>query len=136
MSSTKDSTAQLDSAVGDAKKAKAAAEAKSSPEKAGKQANLTAKSTSKDLNATMTTSGPSGTATTGKFGGGKGNLSKREVEQNPFKTLLDISDLIEMEGATAAGGPKETEKEVQNIMLRNNSDLKSWYKLYARKVEA
>jgi hypothetical protein len=41
-----------------------------------------------------------------------------------------------MEGPTAVGGPKETEKEVQNIMLRNNSDLKAWYKLYSRKVEA
>jgi hypothetical protein len=41
-----------------------------------------------------------------------------------------------MEGPTATGGPKEIEKEVQNIMLRNNSDLKNWYKVYARKVEA
>jgi hypothetical protein len=41
-----------------------------------------------------------------------------------------------MEGQTATGGPKEIEKEVQNIMLRNNSDLKNWYKVYARKVEA
>lgn len=81
-----------------------------------------------------TTGGPS--ATTGKFGATKGNASKREVEQNPFKTLLDISDLIEMEVQTAVSGPKEVEKEVQNIMLRNNSDLKAWYKLYARKVEA
>ena len=38
-----------------------------------------------------------GGGTTGKFGG-KINLTKREVEQNPFKTLLDITDLIEMEG--------------------------------------
>ena len=84
-----------------------------------------------------TTTAPGGT-TTGKFGAAaaKGNASKREVEQNPFKTLLDITDLIEMEGPTATGGPKEIEKEVQNIMLRNNSDLKNWYKVYARKVEA
>jgi len=72
---------------------------------------------------------------TGKFGA-KGAASKREVEQNPFKTLLDITDLIEMEGQSATGGPKEIEKEVQNIMLRANSDLKNWYKIYARKVEA
>ena len=49
--------------------------------------------------------------TSAKFGG-KGNLSKREVEQNPFKALLDISDLIDLEGPTATGGPKEIEKEV------------------------
>jgi hypothetical protein len=49
---------------------------------------------------------------------------------------LDITDLIEMEGPSATGGPKEIEKEVQNIMLRSNSDLKNWYKIYARKVEA
>jgi hypothetical protein len=56
-----------------------------------------------------TTSGAGGTTTTGKF---KANVAKREVEQNPFKTLLDISDLIEMEGPSATGGPKEIEKEV------------------------
>jgi len=28
------------------------------------------------------------------------------------------------------------EKEVQNIMLRYNSELKAWYNKYARKVEA
>ena len=49
------------------------------------------------------------------------------MEQNPFKTLLDITDLIEMEGPSATGGPKEIEKEVQNIMLRANSDLKNWW---------
>jgi len=81
----------------------------------------------------MNTTAGAGTTTTGKF---KANAAKREVEQNPFKTLLDISDLIEMEGPSATGGPKEIEKEVQNIMLRSNSDLKAWYKLYARKVEA
>ena len=59
------------------------------------------------------------------------NRAKKEVEQNPFKTLIDISDLIEFES-----NPKEVEKEVQNTLLRNNSDLKSWYKHYSRKVEA
>ena len=53
------------------------------------------------------------------------------MEQNPFKTLIDISDLIEFES-----NPKEVEKEVQNILLRNNSDLKQWYKYYSKKVEA
>jgi len=47
------------------------------------------------------------------------NRAKREVEQNPFKTLIDIADLIEFES-----NPAEVEKEVQNILLRNNSDMK------------
>lgn len=57
--------------------------------------------------------------------------AKKEVEQNPFKRLIDISDLIEFEQNPAA-----VEKEVQNIMLRYNSELKSWYRNYAKKVEA
>jgi hypothetical protein len=32
--------------------------------------------------------------------------------------------------------PAAVEKEVQNIMLRYNSELKSWYRNYAKKVEA
>jgi hypothetical protein len=32
--------------------------------------------------------------------------------------------------------PKEIEKECQNILLRHNTDLKSWYRTYAKKVEA
>lgn len=57
--------------------------------------------------------------------------AKKEVEANPFKRLLDISDLIEFEQS-----PADAEKEVQNIMLRYNSELKNWYNKYARKVEA
>lgn len=57
--------------------------------------------------------------------------AKKEVEANPFKKLIDISDLIEFEA-----NPLDVEKEVQNIMLRHNSDLKGWYRTYARKVEA
>jgi len=57
--------------------------------------------------------------------------AKKEVEQNPFKKLIDISDLIEFEQ-----NPVAVEKEVQNIMLRYNSELKSWYRNYAKKVEA
>lgn len=59
------------------------------------------------------------------------NLAKKEVEQNPFKKLIDISDLIEFET-----NPEDVEKEVQNILLRHNTELKSWYKTYAKKVEA
>lgn len=57
--------------------------------------------------------------------------AKKEVEANPFKRLIDISDLIEFEGE-----PSAVEKEVQNVMLRHNSELKAWYRLYSRKVEA
>jgi hypothetical protein len=53
------------------------------------------------------------------------------VEQNPFKTLIDISDLIEFES-----NPTDVQKEVQNILLRHNSDLKQWYKVYARQIES
>lgn len=80
-----------------------------SPEKS--KPNQTAKS-GNPMNETMkTTTGGAGT-TTGKFSQVKGNVSKREVEQNPFKALLDITDLVEMEGQSAIGGPKEIEKEV------------------------
>lgn len=34
-----------------------------------------------------------------------------------------------------ANGP-ETLKEVQNVLLRHNSELKSWYRDYSRKIEA
>lgn len=57
--------------------------------------------------------------------------ARKEVEQNPYKRLLDISDLIEYETC-----PADVEKEVQNIMLRYNSELKAWYSRYARKIEA
>jgi len=59
------------------------------------------------------------------------NLAKKEVEQNPFKKLIDISDLIDFETA-----PAEVEKECQNILLRHNSELKNWYRVYAKKIEA
>jgi uncharacterized protein (DUF927 family) len=39
--------------------------------------------------------------------------------------------LIEFEN-----NPVAVEKEVQNIMLRYNSELKNWYKTYAKKIEA
>lgn len=32
--------------------------------------------------------------------------------------------------------PDETLKEVQNILLRHNSELKQWYRVYSRKIEA
>ena len=56
---------------------------------------------------------------------------KKEVEENPFKKLIDISDLMEIEQ-----NPDESLKEVQNILLRHNSELKNWYRVYSRKIEA
>ena len=58
-------------------------------------------------------------------------LAKKEVEQNPFRKLIDIADLIDFEQ-----NPRDVEKECQNILLRHNTDLKNWYKLYAKKIEA
>jgi len=69
-----------------------------------------------------------GGTTQSKFAG---NKAKKEVEENPFKKLIDITDLMELENNS-----EETLKEVQNILLRHNSELKSWYKVYSRKVEA
>jgi hypothetical protein len=57
--------------------------------------------------------------------------ARKEVEPNPYKRILEISDLTENET-----NPQDVEKEVQNIMLRYNSEMKSWYSLYARKIEA
>lgn len=34
------------------------------------------------------------------------------------------------------GNPDEVLKEVQNVLLRHNSELKSWYRDYSRKIEA
>lgn len=59
------------------------------------------------------------------------NLAKKEVEQNPFQKLIDIKDLTDFEQ-----NPNEVEKECQNILLRHNTELKNWYKLYAKKIEA
>jgi hypothetical protein len=53
---------------------------------------------------------------------GASKMAPKEVEQNPFKKLIDISDLMDFEA-----NPVECEKECQNILLRHNSELKSWY---------
>ncbi len=83
----------------------------------------------------MKKTAPDGKQTKGKTEkGGKfvaASRVKKEVEQNPFKTLIDISDLTELEE-----NPKEVEKEVQNILLRYNSEMKKWYKHYSKKVES
>lgn len=58
------------------------------------------------------------------------NRAKKEVEENPFKKLIDISDIMEIENNS-----EEVLKEVQNCMLRHNSELKQWYRVYSRKIE-
>jgi len=55
----------------------------------------------------------------------------KEVEQNPFKKLIDITDLLDNET-----NPAEVEKLCQNILLIHNSDLKQWYHTYSKKFEA
>ena len=71
----------------------------------------------------------SGLGATGpRFGASR---AKKEVEDNPFKKLIDISDLMELEQNS-----EETLKEVQNVLLRHNSELKQWYRVYSRKIEA
>lgn len=86
---------------------KAAKAAEKAP--AAKANAVAANTTTKTMNNTLTTTGNA--TSTNKFGG-KGISVKREVEANPFKALLDITDLIDMEGQSATGGPKEIEKEV------------------------
>ena len=68
-------------------------------------------------------------ATQSKFVGT--SRARKEVEANPFKTLVDLTDVVEGEA-----NPAEVLKDVQNTLLFYNSDLKTWYKTYARKVEA
>ena len=55
---------------------------------------------------------------------------RRNVESNPFETILDIKDLTTIES-----DPEKAEKEVQKILLKHNSDLKSWYNMYSSQVE-
>lgn len=57
--------------------------------------------------------------------------AKRQVEANPFKNLLDISDLTAYEE-----DEDKAEKEVQNLLLKYNSNMMNWYKRYSTQVEA
>jgi hypothetical protein len=56
---------------------------------------------------------------------------KRRVEKNPYADLLDISDLLQLEN-----DPAKTEREVQKILLKHNSQIKEWYARYSEKAEA
>jgi len=69
------------------------------------------------------------TGTSSKFNPSK--YKQKEVEENPFKKLIDISDLMDLEANS-----DDTLKEIQKILLMNNSELKNWYRTYSRKIEA
>lgn len=56
--------------------------------------------------------------------------ARREVEANPFKSLIDISDLTEFEEDEL-----KSEKEVLNILLSHYSAMKLWYGLYTHSQE-
>jgi hypothetical protein len=56
------------------------------------------------------------------------NRVAKESEFNPYKVLLDITDLIECEPEIEA-----SLREIENTMLRVNSEIKIWYKMYVNK---
>ena len=57
--------------------------------------------------------------------------AKKNVEVNPYKNLIDISDLTYLEE-----DPIKAEKEVQKILLQYNSYMKHWYEAYSVEIEA
>lgn len=57
--------------------------------------------------------------------------AKKNVEANPYKNLIDISDLLYNEDDI-----QRAEKEVSKILLQFNSNLKEWYELYSTRIEA
>jgi hypothetical protein len=59
------------------------------------------------------------------------NRTMKECENNMFKNLIDLSDLIESDYSI-----EYSLKEVENILLRNLSDMKTWYKYYTNKDNA
>jgi len=56
--------------------------------------------------------------------------AKKESEGNPYKTMLAIEDLLVLDDNAA-----ESLKEVQNIMLRRNVELKKLYQKYSTEIE-
>jgi len=53
------------------------------------------------------------------------NRALKESDQNMFKNLIDLSDIIEFEPEV-----ENSLKDVENILLRNLSEMKMWYRLY------
>jgi hypothetical protein len=52
----------------------------------------------------------------------------KEPELNQYKTTLDLTDLIECDPDL-----ENSMKEVENILLRHLTEMKSWYKIYTSK---
>lgn len=107
--------------------AKAAAIDKKDPKNTTTKSKIDKKSTTQGSKEKTQTGGDK-VQTSSKFH--PASKVKKEVEENPFKKLIDISDLMEFESNQG-----ETLKEIQNILLRHNSELKQWYKSYSRKFE-
>mmetsp|Transcript_8362 Transcript_8362/g.8280 ORF Transcript_8362/g.8280 Transcript_8362/m.8280 type:complete len:631 (-) Transcript_8362:22-1914(-) len=57
--------------------------------------------------------------------------SKRHVEANPFKNLLDITDITIFEE-----DEEKAEKEIQNLLLKHNSNMMMWYRRYSTQQES
>lgn len=56
------------------------------------------------------------------------NKEKKESEYNVFKTLIDITDLLECDPDI-----ESNLREVENTMLRHLSEMKMWYRYYTNK---
>jgi hypothetical protein len=56
--------------------------------------------------------------------------AKKESEGNPYKAMLSIEDIL-----VNADEPENELKEVQNIMLRKNVELKKLYQKYSTEIE-
>lgn len=57
--------------------------------------------------------------------------AKKNVEANPYKNLIDITDLLYIED-----DPNRAEKEVAKVLLQFNSYIKQWYETYSTHIEA
>ncbi len=53
------------------------------------------------------------------------NINSKMMELNPFKSLLELSDIIEIDPDVEANI-----MDIQNLLLRHLSEMKYWYKFY------
>lgn len=60
--------------------------------------------------------------------GGGVSFRKKEIEANPYASLIDVSDLTAGVTIDEAAG---IFANLQTMLLRHNSDLRNWYKLYS-----
>ena len=58
------------------------------------------------------------------------NINHKMMELNPFKTLLDLSDIIEIDPDL-----ESSMIDTQNLLLRHLSEMKNWYKYYLNNRE-